>query len=357
MAWPHRSISVTGVNHRRSWSPSARHHERGLRQVELGGHGLHPPLGGGGREHAHTRRVAGEGDVGEGVDDGDRLGHADDDTEPLHGRGSVRAEWARDRPRRLRRPRRPRRPASRRRVLGGPARGQPPVRHVPGRPPLRRPGRRRVRRGRAATAGDVGRPARAGGCARRRAGRHRRRDPRPAGPRARRRGAGHRPAPGRDGVRPDGGRPRRSAHHGRPAQRTRARARWRWPWPAPGPTPRCWRRPPSGSARVSPPAGPPPASTSSGRSTRSRATSPRPWTPTPSPRWRGPRGGTGWRPGGPSSPTSCATWSAPPSPPTGTCSATSWRRSPGPTTAPASSTSATGPTCTAPSSRCTPVCR
>ena len=55
----------------------------------------------------------------------------------------------------------------RRRVLGGPARGQPPVRHVPRRPPLRRPGRRPVRRRRAAPPGDVGRPAPAGRGARR----------------------------------------------------------------------------------------------------------------------------------------------------------------------------------------------
>ena len=44
----------------------------------------------------------------------------------------------------------PHRPRHRRRVLGGPARGQPAVRHVPRRPPLRRPGRRPVGRGRAA---------------------------------------------------------------------------------------------------------------------------------------------------------------------------------------------------------------
>ena len=177
--------------------------------------------------------------------------------------------------------------------------------------------------------------------------RRRRRDPRPAGPRARRRRAGHRPAAGRDGVRPDGGRPRRPAHHRRPAQRPRARARGDGGRAHPGlrhdarpgrrPVPRRPRRRPH--AR--------PASTSSARSTRSRATWRRRSTTTRSPRSPGPEGWDGlaaWR--AELADHRRATSCGPPSPPTATCCATSCCRSPGPTTAPASSTSPTAPRCT-----------
>ncbi len=144
VAWPHRSISVTGVNHRRSWSPSARGTTNAVsdRLSSAATACIHASV----VAAASTHTPAGLPANGTSVNASTTvIGWATATTirNLVHDRRSVRAEWARDRPRRLRRLRRPRRlhrPARpRRRVLGGPPRGQPPVRHVPRRPPLRRP--------------------------------------------------------------------------------------------------------------------------------------------------------------------------------------------------------------------------
>ncbi len=69
------------------------HEERGLREVHLRGHRLHPALGARRGQHAHGGRVAGERTIGERVDLADRVGHASNLT---HGRWQIvcRRQWS-----------------------------------------------------------------------------------------------------------------------------------------------------------------------------------------------------------------------------------------------------------------------
>ena len=72
VAWPHRSTSTVGREPAQVVGPvGAGHDERRLRQVHLAGDGLHAGFVGKGVHHGDRRGVAGEGSVGEGVDDGE----------------------------------------------------------------------------------------------------------------------------------------------------------------------------------------------------------------------------------------------------------------------------------------------